>query len=80
MKPYDVIVVGMGPGGSAVSYKLASKGLNVLAIDKDSFPRYKPCGGCISTKVNSIQDLNFDSVIEGTIYGATFTYRSARHM
>ncbi|MEE9591339.1 MAG: NAD(P)/FAD-dependent oxidoreductase [Thermodesulfobacteriota bacterium] len=80
MKPYDVIVVGMGPGGSAASYKLASKGLDVLAIDKDSFPRYKPCGGCISTKVNSIQDLNFDSVIEGTIYGATFTYRSARHM
>jgi menaquinone-9 beta-reductase len=40
----DVIVVGAGPGGSAAAYHLATAGLDVLMLEKTSFPREKVCG------------------------------------
>jgi len=40
----DVIVVGAGPGGSATAFYLAQAGLDVLLLDKATFPREKVCG------------------------------------
>ncbi|MFW9808835.1 MAG: geranylgeranyl reductase family protein [Candidatus Thorarchaeota archaeon] len=48
---YDVIVIGAGPGGATVSRYLATLGLEVLMIDKDTFPRDKPCGGGFSQTI-----------------------------
>ncbi len=45
---YDVAVIGAGPGGATTSRYLAKKGLKVCMIDKDTFPRDKPCGGGFS--------------------------------
>lgn len=45
---WDVIVVGAGPAGSATAARLASAGHSVLLLDRDSFPRRKPCGECLS--------------------------------
>ena len=42
---YDVVVVGAGPAGSTAAKFLSEKGVKVLLIDKDKFPRDKPCGG-----------------------------------
>ncbi|HHL39392.1 MAG TPA: geranylgeranyl reductase family protein [Deltaproteobacteria bacterium] len=72
----DVIVVGLGPAGSTAAYRLASAGLEVVALDKAVFPRYKSCGGCISTKVTDILDFDVSGVIEHEVRGATFTYKS----
>jgi geranylgeranyl reductase family protein len=75
---YDVIVVGQGPAGSTASYHLAQKGLKVLGLDKATFPRCKPCGGCISKKAERILDFDIKEVLEDTVYGATLTYRYER--
>ena len=40
----DLIVVGAGPGGSATAYYAARAGLGVLLLDRQEFPRDKPCG------------------------------------
>jgi geranylgeranyl reductase family protein len=40
----DVIVVGAGPAGSATAHYLASAGLEVLMLEKATFPRDKVCG------------------------------------
>src|SRR5438128_7105661 len=40
----DVLVVGAGPGGSAAAYHLAKHGVDVLLVDKATFPRDKVCG------------------------------------
>ncbi len=40
----DLIVVGAGPGGSATAYHAARTGLSVLLLDRQKFPRDKPCG------------------------------------
>ena len=42
---YDVVVVGAGPAGSTAAKFLSEESLKVLLIDKDKFPREKPCGG-----------------------------------
>lgn len=43
MKIWDVIVVGAGPGGSTAASRLAIAGCDVLLVDKERFPREKPC-------------------------------------
>jgi menaquinone-9 beta-reductase len=40
----DVIVVGAGPAGSTTAYYLAQAGLDVLLLEKSTFPREKVCG------------------------------------
>ncbi|WP_048556440.1 geranylgeranyl reductase family protein [Nostocoides japonicum] len=40
----DVIVVGAGPAGSATAAYLAMGGLDVLLLEKTTFPREKVCG------------------------------------
>lgn len=51
MKPRadaEVVVVGAGPAGSAVAAELASRGRDVLLLDRASFPRAKACGECLN--------------------------------
>ncbi len=40
----DIIVVGAGPAGSSAAYHLATAGMDVLLLEKTSFPREKVCG------------------------------------
>jgi len=47
---HDVIIVGAGPAGSTAGYILSKLGLNVLIIDKETFPRKKLCGGGVTLK------------------------------
>ncbi|MFQ5354173.1 MAG: geranylgeranyl reductase family protein [Thermodesulfobacteriota bacterium] len=77
---YDVAVVGLGPAGATAAYYLALEGFKVIAFDKEKFPRYKPCGGCISTKVEGLLDFDISPVVEDTVRGAVFTYRSGRDL
>lgn len=71
---YEVIVVGAGPGGSTAARYCAQGGLKTLMIEKERFPRYKPCGGCLSLKTLHQLQLDLSSVIENTIYGAKFSF------
>lgn len=46
---YDIVIVGASIAGSTTAYRLKSKGYSVLLIDKEKFPRDKPCGDGITT-------------------------------
>jgi geranylgeranyl reductase family protein len=54
---HDVIVIGAGPSGSTAARFLAKSGLDVCLIDKDEFPRDKPCGGGFSRSI--IDDFSY---------------------
>jgi flavin-dependent dehydrogenase len=71
---YDAIVVGSGPSGAVAAALLAETGLKVLTLEKASHPRTKPCGGCISKKIDGIFDLSPYNAVEMMINEVTFTY------
>ncbi len=48
---YDVVVIGAGPAGSTAAKCLAENNIKVLLLDKSEFPRDKPCGGGLPTRV-----------------------------
>lgn len=47
----DVLVIGGGPAGSSCARDLVRAGLDVLLVDKASFPRDKVCAGWITPAV-----------------------------
>jgi geranylgeranyl reductase family protein len=54
----DVIVVGAGPAGSATAFYLATAGLDVLVLEKATFPREKVCGdGLTPRAVKALTDM-----------------------
>jgi len=55
---YDVVVVGAGPAGSVAAYIGATRGLEVLLLDKATFPRFKVCGCCLNARaLQTLEDL-----------------------
>ena len=70
---YDAIVSGAGPAGSTTARILARGGASVLLLDRARFPRNKPCGGGVTIRADTEQDLDLSSVVERTIYGARFS-------
>jgi len=60
MRSCDVLIVGAGPAGSSCAWGLRSSGLDVVVLDKASFPRDKICGGWITPFV--LQALAIDPV------------------
>ena len=61
----DVIVVGAGPSGSATAYHLARAGLDVLLLEKATFPREKVCGdGLTPRAVRQLIRMGIDTSTE----------------
>ena len=55
---HDVLVIGAGPAGAAAGYWLARHGLDVVMVDKKTFPREKTCGdGLTPRAVKQIEDM-----------------------
>ncbi|MBI5584621.1 MAG: geranylgeranyl reductase family protein [Deltaproteobacteria bacterium] len=73
---FDVIVAGAGPGGSMAAAALSRAGWKVLVLEKKTFPRSKPCGGCLSRRVEALLPRPLlDEVVENTISRAIFTFK-----
>jgi geranylgeranyl reductase family protein len=72
---YDLIIAGAGPAGSSAAREAGKMGLDVLLIDKDRFPRYKPCGGGLSERALSYLDFSLpENICERNITGARIRF------
>ncbi|QDZ39374.1 geranylgeranyl reductase family protein [Euhalothece natronophila Z-M001] len=62
-KLYDCIIVGSGPAGASAAYHLAKRGRSVLILEKETLPRYKPCGGGVAPIIQDWFDFDFSPAI-----------------
>jgi geranylgeranyl reductase family protein len=58
MDTCDILIVGGGPAGSSCAWSLRNSGLDILIIDKHTFPRDKVCGGWITPQL--LQELQIE--------------------
>lgn len=75
---YDLIIVGGGPSGASAGRAAGKRGLSTLLIEKKNFPRYKPCGGALSSYGLSCLDFKLPgSVIERKISKVRVHFRGS---
>jgi len=86
MRKYDVVIIGAGPAGSYLAYKLKSQGISILILEKEVFPRYKTCAGGLSKKAYDIlfsDNKNIENIIQKQIKNVlyiqnkNFTFRES---
>lgn len=58
MESCDVLIVGGGPAGSTLAWKLQKSGMDVLILDKSNFPRDKVCAGWITPATTDLLQLD----------------------
>ncbi|HYL71710.1 MAG TPA: FAD-dependent oxidoreductase, partial [Candidatus Dormibacteraeota bacterium] len=58
MRSCEVLIVGGGPAGSTAAWQLRRAGVDVLVLDRESFPRLKLCAGWITPEV--VRELEMD--------------------
>jgi geranylgeranyl reductase family protein len=74
---FDVAVIGSGPAGSSAAFHLAEQGLKVIIIEKDSLPRYKPCGGALVPRALSFLPLRPRNIVEAECLEASINLLDA---
>lgn len=60
---WDAVVVGAGPAGSATARHLARGGARVLLLDRQRFPRHKPCSEYLSPETTRLLERLGDDVL-----------------
>jgi flavin-dependent dehydrogenase len=63
----EVLIVGGGPAGSTCARQLTRLGLDVLVIDKQSFPRDKTCAGWVTPAVLESLELDQADYAQGRV-------------
>jgi geranylgeranyl reductase family protein len=76
-KVYDVAIIGAGPAGSSLAYRLARSGLEPIVLDKERFPRKKVCAGGLTAKVLEVLPFEVSPVIEDTVARINMSYQLA---
>jgi len=54
MERFDVIIAGAGPAGSTCARALSAAGRHALVLEKEVFPRKKPCAGWVTPETFDI--------------------------
>lgn len=61
---WDAVIVGSGPAGASAALPLARAGQRILILEKESWPRYKTCGGGLVWRARRELDVDLDTCIE----------------
>ena len=75
MDACDVLIVGGGPAGSSCAWGLRDSGLNVVVLDRATFPRNKLCGGWITPLVLDELSIAPDDYAPGHVFQPIYGLR-----
>ncbi|MEM8603214.1 MAG: geranylgeranyl reductase family protein [Cyanobacteria bacterium P01_H01_bin.121] len=75
MTTFDCVIVGAGPAGASAAYHLAKAGQSVVILERETLPRYKPCGGGVSPQVAQWFDFDFSPVISARVKRIRYTWK-----
>ena len=78
MDACDVLIVGAGPAGSSCAWKLRDSGLNVVILDRQTFPRDKVCGGWITPPVVEELEIDLEEYSGGHVLQNIHGFRTSR--
>jgi flavin-dependent dehydrogenase len=67
MDQFDIVIVGGGPAGSSLAYRLKDSGLTVAILDQSAFPRQKVCAGWVTPEVMRLLDIDLDDYASGRV-------------
>lgn len=59
MEACDALIVGGGPAGSTCAWQLKKAGLDVVILDKQTFPRHKVCAGWVTPAVLTSLEVDY---------------------
>lgn len=76
MENCDVLIIGGGPAGSTCAGRLRRAGLDVLLLDKATFPRSKPCAGWITPQVLETLAIDPDDYRNGRLLQEISSFRT----
>jgi menaquinone-9 beta-reductase len=76
MEQCEVLIVGAGPAGSTCARILAKWGISVLLLDRDQFPRDKPCAGWITPAVLEALRIDPERYRQGRLLQEIRTFRT----
>lgn len=77
METCDVLIIGGGPAGSSCARQLHAAGVDVIVLDKSTFPRDKVCAGWITPAVVEELDLDLDHYRHGRVCQDILGFRTA---
>jgi menaquinone-9 beta-reductase len=72
----DVLVVGGGPAGSTCAGRLKQAGIDVLLLDREMFPRQKPCAGWITPAVLQMLGVDAEEYRQGRVLQEISNFRT----
>jgi len=65
MDSCDILIIGGGPAGSSCARALRRAGLDIVIMDKKSFPRTKVCAGWVTPAVIDTLEINIEEYAKG---------------
>lgn len=74
-KIYDVAIIGAGPAGSSLGYRLSQNGYQGIILEKEVFPRKKLCAGGLPAKVLEVIPFDIHPVVENEVIKVTLSYK-----
>lgn len=72
---FDVVIVGGGPGGSVCASRLAQRGLRVLVLEKEQFPRFHLGESLLPQSLPVLEEIGVLDTVKANFiwkYGARF--------